>query len=118
MDSIWGLLILISIVILLFVLLPSFVETPKKFISIPIKTVTPTPSPDQMIKEEMKRTEEADKRMLDAHYVAARSAIPVDYPIKPIGSCPFSKPLSEDLPLADIPMCMAAKASSDMHLGM
>lgn len=35
--------------------------------------------------------------------------VKLDYPPKKIGCCPFSKPMSKALPMADVPMCLAAQ---------
>lgn len=55
------------------------------------------------------------KEMLAAHYVDADPLVPVDYPYKRIGECPYSKPQSRDLPVADIPMNVV-NLSKDMRL--
>lgn len=55
------------------------------------------------------------KRMLEAHYQSARSTIPIDMPLKPIGACPYSKPQSTDLPIPNIPMNVVMN-SRDMRL--
>lgn len=57
------------------------------------------------------------QKMLDTHFIAAQPVVPDDHPLKPIGSCPYSKPLSQDLPMANVPMCMAATAQN-MRLGV
>lgn len=46
------------------------------------------------------------KRMLDTHYINAPDIVPVDYPYKRIGECPFSKAQSTDMPIPDIPICV------------
>lgn len=53
---------------------------------------------------------------LATYYEPARDAIPIDYPRRPVGACPYSKPPSTDLPLADIPLCLSQR-SPDMRLG-
>lgn len=57
--------------------------------------------------------------MLDAQYEQvqsqARVTVPENYPRKPIGACPYSKPQSMDLPLGNVPMCVAVRAEN-MHL--
>lgn len=45
----------------------------------------------------------------------ALGAVPEDDKMGPIGSCPPSKPFSTDLPLIDVPMCMA-KTQNNMRL--
>jgi hypothetical protein len=52
---------------------------------------------------------------LDKYFIEAKEEIPVDYDIKQVGDCPYSKPMSKDLPLANIPMCMAV-SEENMNL--
>lgn len=52
---------------------------------------------------------------IDAHFQQPKTEIPNDYPLTQIGCCPYGKPLSRDLPIADIPMCVVTK-SNDMRL--
>jgi len=41
--------------------------------------------------------------------------VPIDYPTKKIGECPYSKPPSKDIPVANAPMCFAEK-NDNMYL--
>ena len=41
-------------------------------------------------------------------------SIPVDYPVKKVGCCPYSKPFSTDLPIANLPMCYASSAKTHL----
>ena len=52
---------------------------------------------------------------IDSQFETARPVVPNDYPLNNIGCCPYGRPLSSDLPMADVPMCMAKK-SNDMRL--
>ena len=54
------------------------------------------------------------KASIDSQFMKAKD-VPNDYPTLGVGCCPYGKPLSRDLPMADVPMCMA-KSSSDMRL--
>lgn len=114
MDSFWTLLILIIVVILLFIVLPSFVETPTQTYVLPVKAKEI--SVEQKIKQERAINAKHDQEMLKSFYTPARDKVPVDNPLKPIGSCPMTKPLSSDLPLVDVPMCMMSKDNYNMHL--
>jgi hypothetical protein len=58
---------------------------------------------------------EPDDNMVDTYYVDAKGGVPINYQRKPVGSCPYSKPMSRDLPLANVPMSMAIKGEA--HLG-
>lgn len=42
--------------------------------------------------------------------------VKLDFPPKKIGCCPFSKPMSQALPPADVPMCMAAAGKKELKL--
>lgn len=52
---------------------------------------------------------------IDSQFVPPLPTVPDDYPVQKIGCCPYGKPLSRDLPIADAPMYMAQN-SLDMHL--
>jgi len=54
------------------------------------------------------------KGAIDSQFMKVKD-VPDDYPTVGVGCCPYGKPLSRDLPMADVPMCMA-KSSSDMRL--
>lgn len=47
-------------------------------------------------------------------YPPAKETIPMDFPAKQIGCCPFSKPMSTDLPPADVPMCWAGAGKTKL----
>lgn len=52
---------------------------------------------------------------IDSQFMKSKDTVPNDYPPMKIGCCPYGKPLSRDLPMADVPMCMAV-SSNDMRL--
>jgi hypothetical protein len=58
-----------------------------------------------------------DDEMINKYYVPAPDSIPIDYARKPVGACPHSKPMSMDLPIANVPLCVAT-SSADMRLHM
>lgn len=60
--------------------------------------------------EEIDQAEDASEG-LRAYYRPARPVIQ-DYPPKPVTDCPYVKPPSGPLPLADVPMCIAARPES------
>lgn len=119
MDLFWAILIVATVVILLFAVLPSLVESPRQAASpATAHAVAPnvaTLHPSQMVSPATRRDDVADRALLDSHYVDAPPTIPIDYPVPPIGSCPFSKPPSTDLPLPDVPMCIM-RTGTDMRL--
>ena len=99
MNLFWALLILIVLVSVLFWILPAVMkpETARPGISVPVQ-----PSVADI-------ESHASKQMLESHYEEAKAIVPEDYPSKSIGDCPYSKPMSSDLPLADVPMHLLLK---------
>jgi hypothetical protein len=69
------------------------------------------------------RAGKADKKpvpvddMISTYYTNARTDVPEQYCYKPIGVCPHSKPMSTDLPLGNVPMCVAV-ADNNMRLNI
>jgi len=55
---------------------------------------------------------EPTKEMIDMYYKNEVSEVPEQYCYKPIGECPHSKPMSTDLPIANVPMCMATQENN------
>jgi len=114
MDTFWALLILMVMVIMLFVIIPSFSESPKQIKMVPVKQ--PTLPADHMYRQEIAQNAQRDREMLESNYQNASDDFPVDFVRRPQGSCPESKQMSRDLPLADVPMCLATMPAYDMHL--
>lgn len=52
---------------------------------------------------------------LDDYFKEAEPIVPEDDKMGPMGTCPPSKPFSTDLPLANVPLCMA-KSQQNMRL--
>jgi type II secretory pathway pseudopilin PulG len=50
-----------------------------------------------------------DDAMVATYYKDGNECVPMQYPKLSIGACPYSKPMSTDLPLANVPMCMATR---------
>jgi hypothetical protein len=125
MDTFWFILVVFLAFFFVLVILPNLVATPPLPIQqcqsrAPIDVSYPELANDQNPRELEKtwETEEIarSKQMLDQQFVPASRSVPVDHPRKPIGACPFSKPLSSDLPIANMPMQLTVK-SNDMRLG-
>lgn len=112
MDVLWAIIVILVILFVLFVVLPSILSSPTTVPEIPPmvdSTVTQpslTPAQKQAVDS---------KAMLDTQYQEARSAVPENYPRKQIGDCPYSRAPSTDLPVANIPMCVAVQPQN-MHL--
>ena len=62
------------------------------------------------------RNLEPEPEMIDKFYKDLNSDVPVNNKQLPIGACPYSRPMSRDLPVANAPMCMAMREDSDMRL--
>lgn len=104
MNLFWALLILLVIVLILFWILPSLMAPEKQDgIIFDVKKLPPPPADVE---------KQVAQQMLASHYEPARAVVPEDFPTKAIGDCPYSKPMSTDLPLADVPMHVLVKSSS------
>lgn len=58
-----------------------------------------------------------DDSMVSTYYKNAADTVPMQYSKLPIGACPYSKPHSVALPIANVPMCMASEEGNNMFLG-
>lgn len=100
----WALLILLVVVVILFWILPSLMAPEKQDgIIFDVKNLPPPP--------EVVARQKAQK-MLSSQYVPAREVVPEDFPVKEIGDCPLSKPMSTSLPMVNIPMYELKKSGS------
>ena len=58
-----------------------------------------------------------EQSMIDTYYTdITYNGIPINNVKLPIGACPFSRPMSRELPIANVSMCMATDEKSDMRL--
>lgn len=92
----WALLVLLVVVLILFWILPNLMA-PEKQDGI-VFDVKKLPPPPEVIEQQKAQ------QMLAAQYEPAREIVPEDFPPKSIGDCPYSKPMSTNLPMANIPM--------------
>lgn len=97
MNWLWIVIIALILAIVFFVLLPNVLKN---------ETVTPAVPVHVVVALEAEKEQAEARRMLDSHYENARASVPEDYPAVPIGACPYSKPMSTNLPQVDVPMCM------------
>lgn len=107
MKSIFIVLAIFVIVALLYPLL----QTPPPAYHVPVHDVIVVNNNlNQKTAEEVRPSPDIDK-----YFKPAAADVRVDYPKKEIGACPYSKPQSVDLPIANAPMCFA-EADQNMHL--
>jgi hypothetical protein len=115
MKIIWALFWCLIVLSLAYVLYHMIKPVPPVFVEVtrPSEIVREPellrPSREQAI---AKKEDLLSKQMLNSFFEPARTYIPRNYPKKKIGECPISKPLSEDLPIVDVPLCVATQSSS------
>lgn len=114
MDLFWTLVLLFIVMIVMFAIIPSFLERADPQ---PVLHVIPTVSPPKFTPDHMKEDEvqQKDQAMLASFYTQA-GPVPVNHERKEIGACPVSKAVSSSLPVADVPLCLAKKPEYDMHI--
>ena len=95
------LLIVACIIIYVFLIAPSASASTSS---------SPAPSEQQVVLN----TDESASQMLQGYYVPAQEKVSLDYPPTKIGCCPFSKPMSTDLPIGNIPMCYASQSKTNL----
>lgn len=117
MDAIWAIIVILLILFVLFVILPSLLPTPNQQPAKILNAAAAQPAhpPGPSIREVQQAEASRSKAMLDMHYQAARATVPENHPRQPIGACPYTKPPSTDLPLSNVPMCVAVQPEN-MHL--
>lgn len=111
MDLFWAILIVATVVLLLFAVIPSLMETSSSHVR-PHPTIVAPQQPIITVSPATRRDDAKDRAMLDSHYKDARSYIPEDYPAKAIGACPYTKAPSTDLPLVDLPLCYVNRTTA------
>ena len=117
MSPLWALCVVLLVVIVLFVVLPSFSnKKPNQTHKISPASASASAAPGtttKMSRGSPEHDQEAerclDREMMKSIYPPPLTAdTPVDYPKKAIGACPDSKPQKKALPLADMPMFLAS----------
>lgn len=109
MDFLWAVIVILIILFALFVILPSILAPPP---SMPVYRATMQRAPHPAgpsVAEQQQMEASLSRQMLNSHYQNARPDVPEDHPVKPIGACPYSKPPSTDLPIPNVPMCVAVQ---------
>ena len=110
MDTI-TVLILLIVLFLIILLFVSLIK-PKKVATISHIEVPQYNTTELNVKPVAKNNEKLDK-----YFEPITSCLPVDYPEKEIGDCPYIKPQKRDLPVANAPMCMLTK-DQNMYLAV
>lgn len=104
-SSTWIFLVIMIAILAVFIILPSVrTNTP-----VPTYVVSAKPSEekDGPCQNEADKERCLDREMLKSYYPPPLSPeVPVDYPRKAIGACPYSKAQSQSLPFTDMPMYM------------
>ena len=59
-----------------------------------------------------------DADSLSSFYLPAKDHVPEDFPVKQIGECPYVKEQQHDIPIIDIPQCMADKPDYNMRINL
>lgn len=103
MSLFWALFIILVTLTLLFVIFPNILQNERQIPYQPVHTVSSVSAPLISLNELEQRE---SKELLESHYENAKPEVPEDYPRKTVGDCPFSKPMSSDLPIADVPLCV------------
>lgn len=114
MSPLWALSVILLILTVLFVILPSIFK--RDNVAVTTHRVTTTAHSVQQHAENascdgnttaQEKERCMDRDMLKSFYPPPLTKeTPIDYPKKAIGACPYSKPQSKALPLADVPMHM------------
>jgi len=82
------------------------------------KQVCYDPHMQSLNSRKLAKVGEPGEESLDAFFYPANEHVPEDFPVKPLGECPYSKPQQHDLPVATLPMCMADKDNYNMRLNL
>jgi len=120
MNVFWTLLIILVIAVFVFVIFPSWFDVPVHASSITTTHMridnSKKVADDVVTDKDVQQLEKKESKvLLNSFYKPAGKSVPVDYPRKKVGDCPFSKPQSRDLPIVDVPMCFAV-SENNMHI--
>ncbi len=122
-DPLWILLIVLLVFFFVLVILPhiipanpTVVHRPNARPPINEPENNPTAVPHEKTPQEWEEEEARMSRaMLDSQFQPVSDTVPVNYPKKPIGACPYAKPPSTALRLTDTPMCVSVQ-QHDMQM--
>jgi hypothetical protein len=120
MNLFWTLLVILVIAVFVFVIFPSWFDVPMHASSVSTTQMRMNTANESNNTENTEITEKdvqqlevkESKVLLNNFYKPANRSVPVDYPRKKVGECPFSKPQSMDLPVVDVPMCFAVSENN------
>lgn len=105
MDYLLWLLVIIVAAVMIYTMIPPSDKKARERVERRRATWTPPPKPEPV------KTCDAEKE-LAKFYKPAKKEVPVDFPRKPVGACPYSRSQKQDLPLANVPMCIAQKSDT------
>lgn len=115
MNAFWAFLIVIVIAVFLFVILPALFTPSTTTHNLrpyaPLQQIAPS-----QVKTACQEEAEKSEAALNTFFTNARNVVPEDYPRKLVGECPYSKPPSTSLPIANQPMCIAARGDRDLKV--
>jgi len=114
-ELFWAILITVTIIVFLFVILPSFfagcasAASAASAPAAPASAVGPTAHVNQEAAQAAQavKAAKASATKLNGYFSGVKTCVPEDYPRRPVGACPYAKAQSTDLPLANVPMCVA-----------
>jgi len=108
-ELFWAILITVTIIVFLFVILPSFFAGCGSAALRPASVVGPTVHINLEAAQAAKaaKAEKESATKLNGYFSGVKTCVPEDYPRRPVGACPYAKAQSTDLPLANVPMCVA-----------
>lgn len=105
MDAFLAFLIVFVVLFFMFLVLPNLLST---HVSAQARPYVPRQPAEAAPPVQQQPDPAAQSRvMLDSFYKNASEHVPEDFPQRPIGACPMSKPPSTDLPIVDTPMCVS-----------
>lgn len=108
--SIW--ILILAIAFFLWIVVPFMLRAPvhAKDMATSVPSNVATPEQEEAMAKEMEKRASANH--LKTFYRPASSDVPEDYPVQPIGTCPYTKPEVTALPVVDVPRCVAVTASN------
>lgn len=115
MNAFWAFVIILVIAFFLFVILPALFASPIHANQRPYAAPLP-PSPAVPLQSACEIEAQQSEIALSKFFQNANPDVPEDYPRKPVGACPHSKPPSTDLRMVDMPMCVVVNKDTRLRV--